>query len=155
MCGQQNTFQWNPITAMGKKHKCLNQRPTPKIESDPGRSGTGKIHPGGKTPPGVRIQLRMKDLEIRIIGGSVDQRVQRSGGKDSPQVNKWHLQCQFPSRFRTSDGRGRPSHIVARAFPSALWLESDRLSGRSKQFLSESFPRMFYTIDPQPSEGYT
>src|SRR5262245_5297343 len=28
---------------------------------------------------------------------------------------------QFPSRFRQSDGRGRWSHIVARASPPALW----------------------------------
>ena len=28
--------------------------------------------------------------------------------------------CQFPSRFSRSDGRGRPSHIVARASPPAV-----------------------------------
>ena len=27
---------------------------------------------------------------------------------------------QFPSRFQKSDGRGRPSHIVAQASPPAL-----------------------------------
>ena len=62
----------------------MKEDPTPKIESDPGRSGTGKVHPGGKAPPGVWIQLRLKDSEIRIVGRSVDERVQRGSTRKNP-----------------------------------------------------------------------
>jgi len=44
--------------------------------------------------------------------------------------------CQFPSRFSRSDGRGRPSHIVARASPPAV----PALKLKRRPFIKTSLP---------------
>jgi hypothetical protein len=43
----------------------------------------------------------------------------RPGRRSLGEVGRDALEfCQFPSRFRQSDGRGRPSHIVGAGVPA-------------------------------------
>ena len=57
---------------------------------------------------------------------------------------------QFPSRFRQSDGRGRPSHIVARASPPA----EGRRTRRYPFSVSNAFSiRWYHEIIRKYAEG--